>query len=123
MIFFGKKIAYFFKPFAEQAKKIIVCSMTADNQTLLFKWAKKAEYRELFAEKSKVIFRRVDEFHRVDDLHAKIYIFDDRIFLSSANLTYGSLFTNLEHAIEVVDPDEKKKVLEFLEKMRRIGGR
>jgi len=119
MIYFGKQIAYFFKPLAEEAMNIKVACFVADSPILIFKWAKKAIYRELFAAKAKVINKRVDKFYKIKNLHAKIYIFDDRIFLSSANLTYTSLFIDYEHAIEVTETEEKKKVLEFLSKLRR----
>jgi len=118
MTFIGNRIAYFFKPFAEEAKKIIVACFTADDQTLIMKWGKNATYRELFAAKSKVVYRRVDRFYKIKNLHAKIYLFDDRMFLSSANLTYGSLFVNYEFAVEVTAPGEKKQVLDFLDKLR-----
>ena len=117
MIYIGNKIVFFFKPLIAEAKRITVACLVADN-TLILKWAKKLEYFELFAAKVTVIHKRANEFHRIKNLHAKVFCFDDRVFLSSANLTYGSLFTNIEHAIEVEDPKQKAVILSYLEKLR-----
>jgi phosphatidylserine/phosphatidylglycerophosphate/cardiolipin synthase-like enzyme len=117
MVYVGRRIVLFFKPLVENAKRITVVCLTADS-TVFFKWAKELEFFELFAQKSKVVFRRANVFYKIDRLHAKIYIFDNRVFLSSANLTYGSLYVNIEHAIEVTERKEKQEILDYLEKLR-----
>lgn len=122
MIYLGTKIAYFFKPLVEEAKRITVACLVADS-ALFLKWGKKCEFFELFADKSKVIHKRANKFYRIKNLHAKIYVFDDRVFLSSANLTYGSLFTNIEHAIEVTKKKEKEVILNYLEGLRHAKKR
>ena len=117
MIYIGKQIVYFFKPLIAEAKHITVACLVADS-ALFLKWAKKLEHFELFAAKAKVIHKRADRFYRIKNLHAKVYCFNNRVFLSSANLTYGSLFTNIEHAVEVIDEKEKKVILNYLERLR-----
>ena len=117
MVYIGKNIVLFFKPFIEQAKIIRVACLVADS-SLFLKWAKNLQHFELFVDKAKVIHKRANEFHRIKNLHAKIYCFDDSIFLSSANLTYGSLFTNIEHAVELTNKTDKKKILTYLERLR-----
>lgn len=117
MIYIGTKIAYFFKPLIAEAKHITAACLVADN-TLFLKWAKKLEHFELFAAKTTVIHKRANFFYRIKNLHAKIYVFDDKVFLSSANLTYGSLFTNIEHAVEISDQKEKAVILRYLERLR-----
>lgn len=117
MIYIGKPIAEFFKPLVREAKHITVACLVADS-ALFLKWGKKCEHFELFADKSKVIFKRAHSFYRIKNLHAKIYVFDDRVFLSSANLTYGSLFINIEHAVEITDKKEKAVILKYLRKLK-----
>ena len=117
MVFVGEKIAYFFKPLVENAKRITVVCLVADSMSF-FKWAKKLEYSELFAQKSTKLYKRFNVFYKIKRLHAKIYIFDHRIFLSSANLSYGSLYTNIEHAVEVTNREDKEKIRDYIEKLR-----
>lgn len=117
MVFVGKKIAYFFKPLVENTERLIVVCLTADNN-VLFKWGKNLKWIELFCAKSLTVYKRANKNYRIKELHAKIYCFDDRIFLSSANLTYNSMFKNIEHAIEVTKKGEKEEILKYLDKLR-----
>ena len=56
----------------------------------------------------------------VDGLHAKIYIVDDTVYLTSANLTYGGTHRNIEFVLKL--PLERI-FEERVEELEKIGGR
>ena len=51
--------------------------------------------------------------YKLDNLHAKIYIFDnEKMYITSSNLSYSGLNSNFEIAVHINDPKEIKDVRE-----------
>jgi phosphatidylserine/phosphatidylglycerophosphate/cardiolipin synthase-like enzyme len=113
-VFLGRRIALFFKPYVERAERIAIVCLTADNPTFL-KWAENVRSFELFTSVPSKFSQRITASYHVNRLHAKIYVIDDRIWLTSANLTYGSLYLNVEHAIQVTDEEAKDQILKQIQ--------
>ncbi|MEM5830107.1 MAG: phospholipase D-like domain-containing protein [Candidatus Aenigmatarchaeota archaeon] len=60
-------------------------------------------------------------FNRDKFIHAKIYIFDNRIlFFSSANMTYSGFYENYEFLIKIEDSKLIKEIIQKLENILKI---
>ena len=51
----------------------------------------------------------------VENLHAKIYVVDDTVFLTSANLTSGGMTRNIEFLVKVPLGEDVKRWIKKLD--------
>jgi hypothetical protein len=73
--------------------------------------------------KEKIVETVNENIIPVDNLHAKIYINDDTVLLSSMNLTHSSYNKSIEFGIITKNPEERKAVLEYCKKYIFISNR